>query len=210
MSSIEWKFVPYGRGSEHMTEITLSSTRPSSCFIGRNESTGLVSRYAPHIVHLSRDHLLVEVLADGTCQLRYIARQDDMSTLNNTVLLRSRTYPLTHQDTLCLLHHYGGWYHFRCYRHEIVDLVEASEPPAKRQKLNADKVSRSTADAIECSVCLETLVNPYMLPCGHSYCRTCIHPDWSRCPRCQQDFVPGTEKRNVDLQAVVSCLLHAS
>ncbi|XP_072313147.1 finTRIM family, member 86 [Eucyclogobius newberryi] len=49
-----------------------------------------------------------------------------------------------------------------------------------------------------CSVCLETLRDPATLPCGHSYCLSCIQNHWDKksgqgqysCPQCRQVFSP--------------------
>ncbi|XP_077579150.1 finTRIM family, member 86 [Stigmatopora nigra] len=49
-----------------------------------------------------------------------------------------------------------------------------------------------------CSVCLETLKDPATLPCGHSYCLTCIQSHWDKgsskgrysCPQCRRTFTP--------------------
>ncbi|XP_034034514.1 LOW QUALITY PROTEIN: tripartite motif-containing protein 16-like [Thalassophryne amazonica] len=49
-----------------------------------------------------------------------------------------------------------------------------------------------------CSICLDLLKHPVTIPCGHSYCRSCIQTCWleedqhktSRCPQCRQAFAP--------------------
>ncbi|XP_053344377.1 E3 ubiquitin/ISG15 ligase TRIM25-like [Clarias gariepinus] len=50
-------------------------------------------------------------------------------------------------------------------------------------------------DQYNCSVCLELMVQPVTIPCGHSYCMSCIKDYWtldnfskSRCPQCRQEF----------------------
>uniref|UniRef100_A0A1A7XFW8 Tripartite motif containing 65 n=2 Tax=Iconisemion striatum TaxID=60296 RepID=A0A1A7XFW8_9TELE len=53
-------------------------------------------------------------------------------------------------------------------------------------------------ESFACSVCLETLKDPTTLPCGHSYCLTCIQNHWDKggsngqytCPQCRQVFNP--------------------
>ncbi|XP_053470540.1 E3 ubiquitin/ISG15 ligase TRIM25-like isoform X1 [Ictalurus furcatus] len=57
-------------------------------------------------------------------------------------------------------------------------------------------------DQYNCSVCLDLMNDPVTIPCGHSYCRSCIKHYWdrdesrrARCPQCRQDF-PTTPALN--------------
>ncbi|XP_048010647.1 tripartite motif-containing protein 16-like protein [Megalobrama amblycephala] len=53
-------------------------------------------------------------------------------------------------------------------------------------------------DEFKCPVCLDLLKDPVTIPCGHSYCRSCITVCWDRedqmrvykCPQCKQTISP--------------------
>ncbi|XP_067283843.1 tripartite motif-containing protein 16-like [Pseudorasbora parva] len=58
--------------------------------------------------------------------------------------------------------------------------------------------ARISQDELMCSVCLDLLKDPVTIPCGHSYCRSCITSCWDQeekkrvysCPQCRQTFSP--------------------
>ncbi|XP_003200605.1 tripartite motif-containing protein 16 [Danio rerio] len=75
--------------------------------------------------------------------------------------------------------------------------------------------SRFSQEQFSCPVCLELLKNPVAIPCGHSYCMSCItdywhHEDEKRvysCPQCRQTFSPRPAlNKNTMLAEVVEQL----
>uniref|UniRef100_A0A8C2EWH2 Tripartite motif-containing protein 16-like n=1 Tax=Cyprinus carpio TaxID=7962 RepID=A0A8C2EWH2_CYPCA len=75
--------------------------------------------------------------------------------------------------------------------------------------------ARVSQDEFLCSVCLDLLKDPVAIPCGHSYCKSCITDCWDQedqkrvysCPQCRQTFSPRPAlARNTMLAEVVEKL----
>lgn len=61
-------------------------------------------------------------------------------------------------------------------------------------------------DQYNCSICLDLMTDPVTIPCGHSYCMSCIHDYWTKsnqkanhCPQCRQTFTtrPALKKNTM-------------
>ncbi|CAB1440742.1 unnamed protein product [Pleuronectes platessa] len=72
-----------------------------------------------------------------------------------------------------------------------------------------------TEEQFNCPVCLDLPNDPVTIPCGHSYCMTCIKDYWSKddpngtysCPQCRKAFSPKpTLSRNTMLAEAVEQL----
>ncbi|KAL0175047.1 hypothetical protein M9458_031015, partial [Cirrhinus mrigala] len=60
----------------------------------------------------------------------------------------------------------------------------------------AESAASQYEDQFSCSVCLDRIKEPVTIPCGHSYCMSCISDYWEqkeqeppyRCPQCRESF----------------------
>ncbi|XP_026169543.1 tripartite motif-containing protein 16-like [Mastacembelus armatus] len=79
----------------------------------------------------------------------------------------------------------------------------------------AQKGAQLDQESISCSICLDPLKDPVTVPCGHSYCMTCIKTHWDEedekniysCPQCRQIFTSRPVLvKNIMLAALVEHL----
>ncbi|XP_038125832.1 tripartite motif-containing protein 16-like isoform X1 [Cyprinodon tularosa] len=75
--------------------------------------------------------------------------------------------------------------------------------------------SQTDAARFSCSICLDLLNDPVTIPCGHSYCMTCIKDFWKTedqrriysCPQCRENFIRRPIlKKNIVLTELVDDL----
>ena len=65
-------------------------------------------------------------------------------------------------------------------------------------------MSAVTTDDVNCPVCLDTFANPRSLPCGHSFCHTCLNNHINEtvkrasfnCPLCRKCIRVGIRNRD--------------
>ncbi|XP_035504751.2 tripartite motif-containing protein 65 isoform X3 [Scophthalmus maximus] len=74
----------------------------------------------------------------------------------------------------------------------ITDLISVNVSAANRQ---AQAPPTMDPDHFTCSICLGLFTDPVTVPCGHSYCMSCLTRQWDSqpvcsCPQCRASFSP--------------------
>ncbi|XP_073682119.1 E3 ubiquitin/ISG15 ligase TRIM25-like [Garra rufa] len=79
----------------------------------------------------------------------------------------------------------------------------------------AESAANQFVDQFSCPICLDGLKEPVTIPCGHSYCMSCITDCWGqkeqglpyRCPQCRESFSQRPLlKKNTLIAAVMETL----
>ncbi|ROL46236.1 Tripartite motif-containing protein 16 [Anabarilius grahami] len=97
--------------------------------------------------------------------------------------------------------------------HKIQAEVEKNDKELKEKLESTLKMAeaRISADEFLCPVCQDLLKDPVAIPCGHSYCKSCITDCWDQedqkrvysCPQCRQTFSPRPALAKITMLAEV-------
>jgi hypothetical protein len=73
--------------------------------------------------------------------------------------------------------------------------TSAAEATAVLERMSTSyRILRSSRTAFTCPVCLDCQVNRVLIPCGHTFCETCIQRSCpSTCPICRQQFIKASD-----------------
>ncbi|ROJ38764.1 E3 ubiquitin/ISG15 ligase TRIM25 [Anabarilius grahami] len=143
----------------------------------------------------------------------------DLNTVNKNLRLSERNRVITNTDTDQPYHYHPDRFDYceqvlcresvcgRCYweiewRGVVGVFVSVSYKSINRKGRGKEcckmTEARISQDEFMCPVCLDLLKDPVTIPCGHSYCKSCITGCWDQedqmrvysCPQCRQTFSP--------------------
>ena len=111
----------------------------------------------------------------GHLRRQYIRLRDE------NMMLRKQVHDLE-EDNFMLKHKTRKTGYYACARGE--------EAAALRKQIDdLKKQVRILAQHMVCPVCLSTMEEPHVLPCGHTYCKQCLDKIVNdRCPKCRKSF----------------------
>nr|XP_023398553.1 tripartite motif-containing protein 43-like [Loxodonta africana] len=78
-----------------------------------------------------------------------------------------------------------------------------------------DNISQALRKELTCCICLNYLIDPVTIGCGHSFCRPCLYISWeeaktTRCPLCGETSKKTDIKSNILVKNLVSLARQAS
>ncbi|KAJ3223179.1 hypothetical protein HDU81_009362 [Chytriomyces hyalinus] len=89
--------------------------------------------------------------------------------------------------------------------------VDISQQLKAASHAGASMFSAKILDQLSCSICMECMVGPHVLPCHHAFCGMCIH-DWiiqskhHTCPQCRAPVQPTDMKPNPLVSGILETL----
>ncbi|KAM4889325.1 tripartite motif-containing protein 43-like [Thomomys bottae] len=78
------------------------------------------------------------------------------------------------------------------------------------------ELARAFQEEVRCPICMDTMMDPVTINCGHTFCRPCLRLAWeeattpARCPACREPSQQGELKSNVVRRSMVSLIRKAS
>ena len=87
-------------------------------------------------------------------------------------------------------------------------LSEATDVQKKKKTKFTNEDIEQVKSTVECGICMEIFVNPFSLPCTHSFCEGCIKQCFKtskECPMCKESFLLREARHNPTLEKL-SCL----
>ncbi|XP_051505535.1 E3 ubiquitin/ISG15 ligase TRIM25-like isoform X2 [Myxocyprinus asiaticus] len=92
-------------------------------------------------------------------------------------------------------------------------MAESKQRVTSEKSLEIPQIITSSSgpltEELQCSICLDVFIDPVTIPCGHSFCKTCLKECWDNskgccCPYCKETFSKRPDlKVNTALRQVV-------